>query len=475
MKPTIRLIPLSTPLTVTEAAMRAVRTADKLFLLSEKHPSAKPVLDAGLAYTSMDDLYDSAEDFDALQQAVAARLLEAGSCTLALTGAQDALVETLCESARGKADVEVLPGVPIGLAAFPRAVNGRRLCANALPERMDPSEPLLVEELDSRLLAGELKLRLTEYYPDDWQVTLASMRADGTFAYRELPLCMIDRQKRYGAACVLSVPAVPFDRLTRYGLTELIGVLQRLRAPGGCPWDREQTHRSLKESLLEECYEAMDAIEREDGADMVEELGDVLMQIALHAVIAQEQGRFTDRDITTTLVEKLVYRHPHVFGSVKVDSSEQVLANWAALKKTEKHQQTQTDTLRSVPKNFPALLRSRKVQKRAADVGFDWESAEAAFFKIGEETEELHRAMADGSNVEEEIGDLLFAVVNVARHLHLEPEFVLAAATEKFIDRFDRMEQLALSQGQQLKDLRLPEQDALWEAAKRGERPDPRT
>lgn len=202
---------------------------------------------------------------------------------------------------------------------------------------------------------------------------------------------------------------------------------------------------------------------------MVEELGDVLMQVAFHAVIASEQGRFTDRDIVTELVQKLIYRHPHVFGSVQADSSAQVLRNWDALKKVEKHQETETDVLKSVPKNFPALLRSRKVQKRAAGIGFDWDSAETAFFKIGEEMEELHAAMNGNGNVEEELGDLLFSVVNVARLLHLEPEFVLAAATDKFIDRFSRMEALAAADGKKLEDLPLSEQDRFWKLAKAGE------
>lgn len=466
---TICIAPLSTPRTLTQAAWQRIASADKLFLQSRLHPCAQPVLDAGLAFASMDDLYASAEDFDALQTAIAQRLLDAGDCVLAMTGAPDALLPVLTRMAAGRAHVAVLPGVPLGNAAFPMSAAAQRYCANALPEHPDLSKELLIEELDSRLLAGEVKLRLTEYYPDDWEVELAHMRPDGTFRYRSLPLSEVDRQRTYDAVTMLRVPAVPFERLNRYGFDDLLTVIRRLRAPGGCPWDREQTHETIKEALLEECYEAMDAIDRADDADMVEELGDVLLQVAFHAVIASEQGRFTARDIATELVQKLIYRHPHVFGSVQVDSSAQVLRNWDALKKVEKHQETQTDVLRSVPKNFPALLRSRKVQKRAAGVGFDWDSAEAAFFKIGEETEELHAAMRGNGNVEEELGDLLFSVVNVARLLHLEPEFVLAAATDKFIDRFARMEALAAAEGKKLEELPLKAQDRFWEQAKAGE------
>lgn len=465
---TIHIVPLSTPRTLTQAAWERLRAADRLFLLSAQHPCARPVLEAGLPHAALDALFDAAEDFDALAAAVAARLLDAGDCTLAVTGAPDALIAALTQAAGGRARLDVLPGVPLGLAAFPERVAARRLCANALPERLDPGEELLLEELDSRLLAGEVKLRLLEYFPDGWEAFVSEMGEDGAFSRRAVPLCGLDRQKRYGPTTVAYVPAAPFEKLERYGFDELLSVLRRLRAPGGCPWDREQTHETIKESLLEECYEAMDAIDRGDDVDLAEELGDVLLQVAFHAEIAREQGRFTARDVTTGLVQKLVYRHPHVFGSVRADTSEQVLKNWDALKKVEKKQQSQADVLESVPKNFPALLRSRKVQKRAAAVGFDWDSAGDAFYKIGEEAEELSRAMAGDGSAAEEVGDLLFAVVNVARLLHIEPEFALAAATDKFIDRFRRMEQAALAAGRRLEDMTLAEQDAVWDEVKCG-------
>ena len=271
---TIYLVPLSTPQTLTQAAWRRLTSADRLFLLSAQHPCARPVLDAGLAFTAMDDLYEAAEDFDALQTAIARRLLGVhADCTLAVTGAPDALAAALRREAEGRVQVVILPGVPLGLAAFPESAGARRCCANALPERVTPSETLLIEELDTRLLAGEVKLYLQEYFPDDWEVELAVMQEDGSYAVERLPLDQLDRRKRYGVADVLRVPAAPFEALTRYGVDELFDVLRRLRAPGGCPWDREQTHRTIKEALLEECYETMDAIDREDDDDLVEELG----------------------------------------------------------------------------------------------------------------------------------------------------------------------------------------------------------
>ena len=219
--------------------------------------------------------------------------------------------------------------------------------------------------------------------------------------------------------------------------------------------------------MFEESYELIDAIDEDDDNHICEEMGDVLLQFALHAAIAEEQSAFTARDACTELVEKLIYRHPHVFGNIRVSGSDEVLKNWDALKMSQRKQTTQTEVLKSVPKSFPALLRSRKVQKKAADVGFDWENAQQAFYKIAEETEELREAMEQGSRIEEEMGDLLFAVVNVARLLKLEPEFLLMQATDKFILRFEKMEQLAKSRGNELKDLSFAEQDKLWDEAKK--------
>ena len=410
----ITIAPLSTSKMMTLAVQQTVQEANRLFLQTELHPFAEAV--GGLTYTTMDDLYASAEDFDELQQAIADRLLAAGEdCVYAVTGEIGALLDVLLPEAEAQAvSVEVLAGVPLAAAAFPAERAAQCFAASELPLQVDASLSLAVTEIDTALRAGEVKLTLSEFYPDDWKVRLAQLDAEGSFVSRSLLLCELDRQKRYDAATVLFVPAVPFDGFVRYGAAELKSVVQRLRAPGGCPWDREQTHDSLRADLVEECYEVLDAIEREDDDALCEELGDVLMQIYMHAAIAEEQGRFTDRDIATGIVEKLIYRHPHVFGSGKADTSEEVLANWDKLKMAEKHQETLTDAMLSIPKGFPALIRSKKVQKKAAKVGFDWDSAEEAFFKISEETEELHEAMQSGIGLEEELGDLLFAVVNVA-------------------------------------------------------------
>ena len=260
---------------------------------------------------------------------------------------------------------------------------------------------------------------------------------------------------------------IDFIKQDSYGLSDLEKIVTILRAPGGCPWDGEQTHESLRRGLIEESCEVIEAINEQDPEHLKEELGDVLLQVVFHADIEREAGRFTLDDVADGICKKLIFRHPHVFGDVQVSGSDEVLVNWDALKREEKHQQSYTDTLTSVAKSLPALWRAEKVQKKAKKAGFDWPDASGAVDKLSEELAELKEAIAQDSNVEEELGDLLFAAVNVSRFVHADPEEVLNAATEKFISRFAKVEALATAQGRDMKDMSLDELDKLWEQAKR--------
>lgn len=260
---------------------------------------------------------------------------------------------------------------------------------------------------------------------------------------------------------------IDFIKQDSYGLSDLEKIVTILRAPGGCPWDGEQTHESLRRGLIEESCEVIEAINEQDPEHLKEELGDVLLQVVFHADIEREAGRFTLDDVADGICKKLIFRHPHVFGDVQVSGSDEVLVNWDALKREEKHQESYTDTLTSVAKSLPALWRAEKVQKKAKKAGFDWDDAQGAVDKLSEELAELKDAIAQDSNVEEELGDLLFAAVNVSRFVHADPEEALNAATEKFISRFAKVEALALAQGRGMKDMSLSELDKLWEQAKR--------
>ncbi len=260
----------------------------------------------------------------------------------------------------------------------------------------------------------------------------------------------------------------------KYTLDDLVQVIRILRGENGCPWDRVQTHASIRQDMLEEAYEAADAIDKGDMENLCEELGDVLMQVVFHAEIEAEKGGFTIEDVIRGICEKMVYRHPHVFGNgeVQADTAEQVLVNWEELKKKEKHTETQTEVMKNVPDALPALIRARKVQKKAADVGFDFPDALGAIQKVYEEIQELEESVKlENGTEEEEFGDILFALVNISRFLKINPEFALTKAIKKFINRFEYIEKSALLQGKNLSGMTLEEMDLLWDEAKTKLRP----
>jgi tetrapyrrole methylase family protein/MazG family protein len=247
-------------------------------------------------------------------------------------------------------------------------------------------------------------------------------------------------------------------------IEELCRIVEQLRSPEGCPWDREQTHETLKPHLLEECYELIDAIDTKDDAHLKEELGDLLLQVVLHAQMAAEEQRFTLDDVAQSIADKLVHRHPHVFGEHRLPDSEAVLHQWDIIKRAEK--QERKSVLDGVPKALPALARAQKYQAKAGRVGFDWADAEGAFAKIKEELAEVESA--PNEQIAAEVGDLLFAVVNFARKKKLDAEQLLNGATAKFVDRFQAIERLATERGLDFGSLTLAEMDALWDEVKGG-------
>lgn len=475
----LTIVPLSTPGSLTRAAAEAVRGAQRLYLQTAEHPSARWILDAGIPFVSLDALYHESEDFDALNEAAVETLLSPGpDAVFAVPGRGPGAAlrgKLLRAAAERKIEVCLLPGsgyAEAALALIPGMPLGdaRILEASALPKPLDPYVQLVVEEIDTRLRACAVKLALVEYYPDDYPVFFCHMEDDGTYRVASIPLFELDRQAKYFAADVLALPAATFEQLSRHGLEGLTGVTARLRAPGGCPWDAEQTHESLEKSLIEEAYEVLDAIERSDADALCEELGDLLLQIVFHAQLEQEVRSFTMRDVTTGIVSKLIYRHPHVFGTTQVSGSAEVLANWEQLKKKEKHQHTLTEAMESIPRGFPALMRAQKLQKKAASVGFDWANASGALEKLAEESDELREALAleqGEARVFEEAGDLLFSAVNAVRLAGCDAELALGKACDKFLERFAELERSVVADGLSLNELDLNALNARWELIKK--------
>lgn len=265
--------------------------------------------------------------------------------------------------------------------------------------------------------------------------------------------------------------AVLLTKKSSYGFADLVSIMELLRSEDGCPWDKVQTHESIRKNLIEETYEAVDAIDKGDLLLLKEELGDVLLQVVFHARMEEEEGNFNIDDVCNDICKKLIVRHPHIFGEVIAEDAETVLTNWEEIKKQTKGMKNQSESLMDLPKCLPSLVRATKIQSRAKKVGFDFDSVEGAIEKVDEEIAELKAAILNGTQEdrEEELGDLLFAVTNVSRFIDADAEEALYKANEKFINRFKIMEELALKENKNLKDMTLSEMDKLWDKAKLGE------
>lgn len=262
--------------------------------------------------------------------------------------------------------------------------------------------------------------------------------------------------------------AVDFTFKKKYNIDDLLLIMKILRSDCGCPWDREQTHETIKKSLIEETYEVIEAINKDDRELLKEELGDVLLQVVFHAEMENEISSFDFNDVCDGVCKKLIERHPHVFADVEVSNSDEVLVNWEEIKSKSKNRKTQTEKMLSVPRELPALMRSAKIQEKAAKVGFDWSEASGAFEKVEEEVNELKQAVENNNrdNITEELGDLLFSVVNVSRFVDVDAEEALTVASDKFLKRFSIVEKLAEERNIDMKSTPLEELDKLWNEAK---------
>lgn len=260
---------------------------------------------------------------------------------------------------------------------------------------------------------------------------------------------------------------IDFTRKPHYNYADLLEIIRLLRSEDGCPWDKAQTHKSIRRGLLEEAYEAAEAIDNDDPVLLKEELGDVLMQVVFHADIESDAGRFTMDDVCDGVVKKLLFRHPHVFGDGHEDSTESVLVSWEQLKRREKGQKTVSDSMDSVARSLPSLWRAEKLQKKAAAAGFEWPDVQGALDKLEEEVAELRRAVENGGDVPDELGDVLFAAVKVGRFCGCDPEDAVNGTCEKFIHRFRAVEEGAAVRGREVSQLSLEEMTALWNEAKR--------
>jgi tetrapyrrole methylase family protein/MazG family protein len=429
---------------------------------------------------TFDHLYESAESYEQVYEAIITKVLELGhraqGVVYAVPGhpfVAEATGPELVRRARAEGlALRLIPGISflepvfsaLGIDPLPQMalVDALSLATRHVPG-FPPDVPALVAQLDTRQIAGEVKLTLMSIYPDEHPVQLVHSAGLPEEKVESLPLYAIDRSSQIGNLSVLYVP--PLGEATSFeAFQELIA---RLRAPDGCPWDRKQTHQSLRPNLLEEAYEVLSALDTGDPKAMCEEFGDLLLQVVLHAQIASEMGEFTMADILQHVHTKIVHRHPHVFGDLQVSDVEGVMHNWERWKEEERLENGEEEKgiLDGVAPALPALAQAEACQKRAARVGFDWPDIQGVWDKVLEEMDEL-RTAADETARAQEFGDLLFALVNLARWMKVDPESALRQANARFRRRFGHIETTAHHQGRSLAEMTLDEMDALWNEAK---------
>lgn len=463
---------------LTRRAWKALAGARTVYLRTAQHPCV-PDLPTGPAYHSFDDLYEATADFEQIYSTIIDRVLDAAEAedvVYAVPGdpfVAEATVTGLLERAGKRGlSLEVISGISFlepALAHLKRdALDGLQLFdAIALAAMhhppLNPDYPALVGQVYSRALASDLKLTLMNQYPDEFEVTLIHAAGTSDVVLETVPLYEIDRSEHIRHLTALYLPALggmsSFEQFQE--------VIAHLRAPEGCPWDRKQTHLSLRQYLLEEAYEVLDAIEAEDANALREELGDLLLQIGLHAQIATEDGEFRMGEVLSHINTKMIRRHPHVWGEVSVDGADQVVTNWEAIKRQENAGKPvqRESLLDGVPKGLPALLQAYRYQDKAARPGFDWPRVDDVIAKVREEFDEVMAAASDDHRAEE-IGDLLFVLVNWARWLKVEPETALRQANLKFYRRFRHIEEQVAASGRPMESFTLDELDAWWNEAK---------
>ena len=471
------------PNLLTRQAWELLNTASEVYLRTRQHPTVAgfPV---SLRVNSFDDLYENCGSFDQVYSQIIEQVLELGKrpqgVIYAVPGHPYVAEATSPEIERQAHQIGLPVRVVDGLSfldavftalkvdPFPQVmlVDALELAASHHPS-FPPSSPAIIAQIYSKAIASDVKLTLMAVYPDEHPVRLVHGAGTPQIVVESIPLFMLDRVQLPGLQTTLYLP--PLTKNTSFEAFQEI--IAHLRAPEGCSWDRQQTHRTLRSNLLEETYEVLVALDADDPQAMCEELGDLLLQIVLHAQIATEYGEFKMTDILQGIHTKLVHRHPHVFGDTKLNDVQGILKNWERIKADERaaNGKREHSVLDGIALALPALIQAEEYQKRVARVGFDWPNIQEVAEKLTEEFKEFHQAL-DPEQRANEIGDLLFSVVNLARWYDIDAENVLREANSRFRSRFTVLEMAARDLGQEVSDFSLSEMNALWEIAKKREK-----
>ncbi|WP_294188409.1 nucleoside triphosphate pyrophosphohydrolase [uncultured Clostridium sp.] len=471
------------PDALTIGAVRALEEGNNIYFRTEKHPTVDYLKSKIENFKTYDHYYESSDNFDEVYESIASDIVknhkEFGEIVYAVPGhplvAEKSVFNliNLCDSENIK--YEIVPAVSFIDAMMDvlkidpieglKVIDAFDIGNQVLDKRIGT----IITQVYNPLIASEVKLRLLDYYNDDTEIYFVRAAGiDGEESIRTIPIYELDMQEDID---YLTSIYIPKDMNNKKDFNDLVEIIDTLRGENGCPWDMEQTHESIKNQLLEEAYELVDSINNDDIDGMIEELGDVLLHVVFHASIGNDDGYFNIYDVIGSICDKMIYRHPHVFGDIEVSNSGNVVDNWDELKKKEKNHKTITDEMKAVAMALPALNRAHKVQKKAAKVGFDWDKVEEAALKVEEELKEVLDVYKSNNKekIKDEVGDLFFAAVNVARLLNIDEEEALNSTIKKFINRFSFIEEEALKNNRNLNEMTLEEMDKLWNEAKNKE------
>lgn len=464
---------------LTLGAVQRINSGDANFLRTEKHPTVEYFKENKIPYKSFDYLYEAEEEFENVYKKIVDELIRESKdkdINYFVPGnpmVAEKTVELLIEKGL---DIEIISGMsfiePIIELVVRDPINGLKLVDGAEFSSLviDINCDLLITQVYNTRILSEIKIALSEIYGDEYEVYLIhSAGVKGEEEIYKIPVYELDRSSKTTALTSIYVPKMDKINKKVFDFSDLLGIMKLLRSENGCPWDREQDHKSIRQSVIEEAYEVVEAIDNDDLDGLIEELGDLLLQVIFHSQIADEEGEFNIYDVMSSLGKKLIYRHPHVFLQKNVENSSEVVYNWNKLKYEKRNITRFTDKLKDIPK-LPALMTSFKIQEKAAEIGFDWEDLNGPIHKVKEEYEEVKEAIAKyeigHEKIEDEIGDLLFAVVNLSRFLKVNPEVALYRTINKFIKRFEFIEKAVEESGKNLEDMTLEELDRLWNESK---------
>lgn len=477
---------------LTVGVWNILRNAERLYLRTEHHPVVRALREQGVAFDTFDDVYTEQTQFQDVYVRIADNLLKAAevepeqAVVYGVPG-HPMVAEYTVKLLRERCPLEqielrIMGGESFLDQAFLRfgfdPIDGFGLLdATDLPRSgLVPTQHLLIAQVYDRLTASDVKLKLMEVYPDDHLVHVGhALGVVGSEQIVQVPLYELDHADDFGNLSLVWVPKVQEEEPTYRFLWKLHEIVEILRSPGGCPWDREQTHRSIRKNLIEETYEVLETIDNDDPSAMCEELGDLLLQVMLHAQMEEEAGSFTIDDVVAGLNQKLVRRHPHVFGERSAGNAEEALQHWQEMKQREKEQKGQTfqadSVLDGVPRDIPALAKAWKLQNKAARVGFDWDRRDEVLGKVEEEWQELLEALQaepqDKQDILGEMGDLFFALVNVCRFIDIDPEEAAERTNIKFKKRFEYIEKKLRLSGRDFGQTSLIEMETWWNEAKK--------